>query len=453
MYQFAKACNVALLTLAISACTSSSDSNTAKIDGACSTDNIKQWAYDNLNDYYLFADQVSTVNPQSYTTANELVKDLRVQPFDRFSYVTDTSTSDEVFIEGKLFGIGYQWQPDSEDRVVISAVHANSPLGLTGTINRGDQIAAINGVQLQDLTEAQFNEFTGTREQPARANWTFIDGQTNQSKTVALTPALYDMNTVFHSEVIEHPDHSGKIGYMVFDVFVRASEAELDATLTTFRNEGINELVLDLRYNGGGLVDIATKLSSQIAGAVTDGKPLMEYRHNNKYSEEFDFSLQFSDEPIDLGLERLIVLTTERTASSSEIVISSLSPYIEVVTIGSRTTGKPYITFGNEYCDKQMHALQAEGFNANNVSVYGGIAPSCGATDDLTRNFGYSTDGGTTEGMLQSAIDYIVQGTCNTPATAADPVTLNDGSNGLSIIDSFSENRLEPGARYNREIN
>lgn len=450
MYQWLKVCNVALMALAISACGSDSDSVDFKTGGACGSHAIQQWAYGNLTDYYLFADQVGSVNPLNYSSPSALVEDLRVQPYDRYSYITDASVSDEIFTEGKFYGIGYQWRPDGAGRVIVSAVHKDSPLGRAGNVNRGDEILAINGVELPNLTEAQYIQFVGTRERPANANWTFVDARSGQQKTVSLTPALYDINTVIHSEVIEHPSHSGKIGYLVFDMFLGTSEAELDTALTDFQSEGINELVLDLRYNGGGRVSVATKLSSQIAGAVTNGKPLMEYRHNNKYSEEFDFSLLFSDEPINLGLDRLIVLTTESTASSSEIVISALSPYIEVVTIGSRTIGKSYITFGNEFCGKQMHALQAEGFNANNVSVYGGIAPSCGATDDLSHNFGMGTNGESTEAMLQSAIDYIVQGSCATPLSVANPAVLNDGFQSVSIIESFTENRLVPGARFDQ---
>lgn len=316
-----------------------------------------------------------SLTPLNYLSAGALVEDLRDQPHDRFSYITDASVSEEVFAEGKAYGIVYQWRPDSNGRVIVSAVYDDSPLGRTGVINRGDEIFAINGVELPDLTDAQYEDFVGTRERTSTATWTFIDAQNNQRKTVVLTPALYDINTVLHSEVIEHENHFGKIGYLVFDLFLSTSEAELDSALTTFSNEGINELVLDLRYNGGGLVSIATKLVSQISGKATTGQALMEYRHNNKYAEELGFSIQFSDESIDLNLDRLIVLTTESTASSSEIVINALSPYIEIVTIGSRTSGKPYITFGNRFCGKEMHALQAEGFNANDISVSGGLAP------------------------------------------------------------------------------
>lgn len=447
--QFIKGCGAALLAVTIGACGSSGGNSghvEPSVGSACTSADIKKWAYDNMRDYYLFSDQIPVVDPASYASANTLVEDLRVKPHDRFSHVTSSDVSDETFFEGKTFGVGYQWQQGSDNRIRVSAVYNDSPLGRAGTINRGDEFVAINGVAMGNLTDDQYQSFVGTREQPKTAAWTFRDAQSQQLKVVSLTPTLYNINTVMHSESISLAEHSGKIGYLVLDSFLKTSEAELDDAMTAFRNDGINELVLDLRYNGGGLVKIAAKLASQIAGSATGGNPLMEYRHNNKYSE-YNFSIDFADEAIDLELNRLIVLTTKYTASSSEIVINALRPYIEVITIGSRTTGKPYITRGNDYCGTQMHALQAEGFNANDVSVYGGIAPSCGGTDDLTRDFGMPANNLPIEGMLKDALDYIVLGSCKTPLLADNPSLQNDSPIGTALIERFTEKRYNTGAR------
>jgi len=114
-----------------------------------------------------------------------------------------------------------------------------------------------------------------------------------------------------------------------------------------------------------------------------------------------------------LGLSRLIVLTTDDTASASERLINSLAPYIEVVTIGSTTLGKPYTSYGRTYCGKTLNAMQTESVNAAGVSVAGCIAADCATTDDLANNFG------TDEGMLKSALDYLSDGSCSTPPLIA----------------------------------
>lgn len=441
-----------LIAFTIGACGPSGDnsgSTLPDLGAGCSANDIKQWAYDNLRDYYLYYDQVPAVNPANYATAGALVEALRVQPFDRFSHISNSSIENEMFVEGKTFGLGYLLQTDSENRLRVGAVYRDSPLGRAG-INRGDEFIGINDVTLDQLTNAKYAQFVGTRDQPNTANWTFRDANTQQLKVVSITPALYNLNTVLHSETINHPEYSGKIGYMVLDSFLTTSESEIDDAFITFRNDGIDELILDLRYNGGGLVSIAAKLVSQIAGSSTDDKLLMEYRHNQKYSE-YDFPIYFESEEIDLNLNRLIVLTTGSTASSSEIVINALSPYIDVVTIGGRTTGKPYITLGNDLCGQTMHAIQAEGFNANNVSVYGGIAPSCSAVDDVTRDFGMPDSSQPIEGMLGDALNHIIYGECNTFAVANEAIQ-NDSPGNQLLIHRFAEERVNQGARMDRQF-
>ncbi len=446
--QFLKTLMISMVVLFIGACSSSDEGSSdpvARLGAECSDNNLKQWAYENLQDYYLFYDQVPVVNPLSYESAESLVESLRVLPFDRFSRIVTTSEDQEVFGEGKTFGIGAIWIPDNQDKLRVGAVHRDSPLGRAG-IARGDELLALNGVTLDNLTGELYQQFVGTRDQPRTADWTFVDAVTGQQSSVAVAPALYNINTVLHTETITPPDYSEKVGYLVLDSFLGTTESELDEAIDTFREDGIKELVLDLRYNGGGLVTVAMKLASQIAGPSTHGNLMMEYRHNNKYTE-FDFSLQF--EPVEdyLDLDRLVVLTTEYTASASELVISALSPYIEVVTIGDRTTGKPYITLGNDYCGKSLHALQAEGFNADDVSVYGGVAPSCGASDDVTRGFGVAAAGPSVEGLLDSALDYLVHGTCDTPTLASGPALQNDSPQSNSFISEFSQSRVVGGSR------
>lgn len=165
-----------------------------------------------------------------------------------------------------------------------------------------------------------------------------------------------------------------------------------------------------MRYNGGGRTRIARKLASLIASPATDGELLIEYRLNDKYSE-FNFERIFEPEANALGLQSVVFITSGSTASSSEIVINSLKPYINVRTVGTTTVGKSYISAPRDFCGKRMNALEGEGFNANGVSVYGGIAADCYAQDDTSVDWGIVGDN--PEPMLLAAADSIVFGTCN----------------------------------------
>ena len=172
------------------------------------------------------------------------------------------------------------------------------------------------------------------------------------------------------------------------------------------------QAALHLRYNGGGLVFIAVGLASALGGESLAGQPLYEYRFNDKFTVN-NRTLTFIEGLGDLNLNRLIVLTSEQTASSSEIVIAGLQPYMDVVTIGTATSGKPYISFPNERCGERLNAMEAEGFNAAGVSVFGGIPAICFAEDDLSQNFGISPTG-QSEGQLEAGLNYIADGSCPT---------------------------------------
>ncbi len=375
----------------------------------CSVEALNQWVDNNMRDFYLFADQVPIVNLADYNSPESLILDLRVLPFDNFSSVTDTARSVQLFDAGINFGIGFRWRFDQNTMPRILDVQKNAPAADAG-LQRGDIIVAVEDAPWQQVDSRLFEEFFGTADDPREATMTLIRATTGESYSVAVTPAEYTINTVLHTEILEPPGYAGRIGYLAFSSFLESSEAELRDAFQLFNEADVTDLVVDLRYNGGGRVRIARLLAAQIASPSTDGELLIQYRFNDRYSSR-NFGQLFSNQPDGLNMSRVTFLTSGGTASSSEIVINGLMPYVDVSLIGSRTTGKPFISSGRDLCGKRINAMEAEGFNANDVSVFGGIAADCFAEDDFSRPFGTSTAG--TEGMLQSAVDFIVDGTCN----------------------------------------
>lgn len=369
-----------------------------------------------MRDYYYFADQVPTVNLNDYESPEQLIVDLRVQPHDKFSYVTTIEQYQNYFDAGTSFGFGFSWKRDSEDEARLSQVYPDSPFGRAGAA-RGDIIVSLNGRLWNETNNDQFFEAIGTDEAPKITTWILKSTVNDQEKTLVVQQETFNINTVIHHQTFRTPEYDGNIGYMVLRGFIENTEPELEAVFADFKNQNVQELILDLRYNGGGRTRLARMLASLIAGPDTNEKLLIEYRNNSKYTDR-DISRYFINEPNALNLKRVLIITTSRTASSSEIVINSLKPYIDVVTIGERTTGKPYITYSNEKCDRSMNALAAEGFNANGVSVLGGIAPTCNATDNPVQDFPLNdivNNIDDADSMVGSAIDYLNTGTCGLP--------------------------------------
>ena len=399
--------------------------------GECNAASQKQWAYDSMLDFYLFYDQVPVVDPQSFDSADDLVRSVRFQERDPFSQVIDAERSDLASVQGREFGLGYRFKYDSQGDAKIATIMLDSPFGRAG-IERGDTILSVNGV---NWAEGDFftdfsDRIIGTPENPATSSWQFQKRGTGEIVSLSFTASEFRINTVLLQEAFVNEAFSGKTGYLAFNRFLETSERELNNAFNDFREREITELVLDLRYNGGGRVSIAQQLASLIAGSSNAGQVIYNYRFNDKYPDE-NYSLLFQDELLMLGLTRLVVLTTDSTASASEIVIAGLQPYMEVVTIGSATSGKPYIQRAVDQCGERLAVIQAEGFNLAGNSVFGGVLPTCYAEDDLSTGFGISSDDNKLEGMLRAGLDYIVFGTCaSAPAVVATRLSLSKESMG-----------------------
>ena len=370
----------------------------------------------NMLDYYLWYDQVPAINLDDYDSPEALIRDLRVLPFDVFSFVTDAAQAIETVEAGRNYDVGYRFRFDAAGDARILFVDPNGPAAAAG-FKRGDIILSIGGVAIDELAIDTYLELIGPRENPNLVTWEIIDGASGDEFSLTMAAAEYDIATVLYRTYYTHPEYDGRIGYLVFSQFIETSDDELDLAFEYFLENNVTDLIVDLRYNPGGRTRIARKLASLISSPATDGELLIEYRLNDKY-EQFNFERIFEPEENALGLDAVVFITTGSTASSSEIVINSLRPYIDVRLVGGTTTGKPYISAPRDFCGKRMNALEGEGFNADNVSVFGGIPADCVAHDDISVDFGQNSSG-ELEPMLLAAADSIVFGACETPALIA----------------------------------
>ena len=376
----------------------------------CSVDDIKATVLNSMQDYYLFYDQLPNLEFDDYATPEDYIRALRVAPFDRFSYVTEQSTSEALFEEGRRFGFGIRMSFNDERRLFFSLVEPLSPFGLANA-ERGDEILAINGVAVGELTNNFIKASFGEANEAIDITFTLVKRDSGAQVDVTVTKASYEVRTVLDTHVIEHNNH--RVGYLRFLSFLETSKDELNVAFATLKNENVDELVLDLRHTTGGRISVAEQLGSQIAGTLVEDTSFTRFAYNDKYSE-LNSEVSFKARDNTLGLDRLYILTSPDTCSASEMVINSLKPFIEVVTIGDTTCGKPYGTISRNYCGKSINALQVEFLNAANVGgYYKGIPADCPIAQDLTQSLGQGS-----ENLLSAALYHLDTAQCQVSIAA-----------------------------------
>ncbi|MEO0442827.1 MAG: S41 family peptidase [Pseudomonadota bacterium] len=386
----------------ISACGggSSGDDN-----GECSIPDQNQFVYELMQEVYLYYDRLPAVNPNAYASPDALLDDLIVSP-DRFSYIADQATQDNFFNEGTYIGFGFNWTALSANDIVIAFVFDDSSAGQAG-LQRGDRITALGGVSIADLNanssvSATFNSI-GEGESLLV---TVLPLGASETTDVVLTNGLVTMNTVISERILT--SGSSTVGYMGLTSFLEPTKTELDETFSRFSEANIDELVLDLRYNGGGRLTTAQLLSSLIAGPAADGADTARIEYNDK-NTEFNQSFPFLSLVNRVGLNRLYVLTLGGTCSASELTINAMDPVnIEVITVGETTCGKPVGSDGFDFCGKTINPITFAVLNdLGQGDYFDGIAPVCFAEDDLDHDFA-----DTNEGMLATALFHINNGQC-----------------------------------------
>ncbi len=369
----------------------------------CSVADINLWIDERMRDDYIYYDSVPDLNLQDYTDPVALVRDLRVSP-DTYSSVVDTQENEQLISNSSVpLRFGFWAQDASDGQRHFADISGNSPMDNAG-ISRGDALIAINGVNYEEITGDQWQEFiVGEPDEQLTAVFTVATGDA-ASRDVTVTKASYIEKTVPVFGTFDRANR--KIGYIKLDAFRGTSGDELDEAIELMVDRSVTELILDLRYNGGGFTRVARRLASQIAGQTFVGEVYSRRKFNDKYSQ-FNTDQTIEAQALDLSLSRLVVLTTADTASASETLINGLAPFIETVVIGAPTEGKPFTSVGQDYCGKRLNAMSTITTNGVGVSVIGGITPTCAVTDDYLAPADSMDDA-----LTGAAFDYIQNGFC-----------------------------------------
>lgn len=360
---------------------------------------MKEWYY-----WYNFipADLIK----ENYKDPYDLLESMRYKTLDRWSFVADYNEF-EAELQGIFVGHGFRIGVDDSGNARIAMIYLHSPLYANG-VRRGWIVKKINGNEVAPVIisgdTAAYNNLIG----PSRAGVTntFIFQKPDGSlDTISSTKSSFTLNTVLLYDTLHLS--TGVTGHLVFDSFITPSSQELATAFAFFRANNVNDLILDLRYNSGGLLNIAQLLASYIAGNSYTSTIFAKLQYNSKHPEA-NGNYFFKSSSYPLNLSRLLVITTRYTASASEAVMNGLSPIVNVVSIGDTTNGKPAgmngWDIGNKYW---MWPVTFKMVNSINQGDYfDGIAPAKVVSDDITHDFDDRA-----ELCLNEAVHYLENGT------------------------------------------
>ena len=356
--------------------------------------------YHLMNDWYLWYDEMPAININDYNSPAELLEALRYLPLDKWSYITSVEAYMQYYKEGQYVGHGFGYKLDMEGNYRISFVFNNSPIDLVG-VKRGWKILNINGITVDE--NSNISLMCGENIIGVQNNFKF-ENNSGSIVNISVAKDTVKMNTVLHQNTLLIDGKT--IGHMVLKSFIQPTEYELDETFSFFQSAGTEELILDLRYNGGGSMNVTTYLASLITGQGTNNQTFVKYIHNDKRTSK-NYSKNFEEEYNSLNLERLIVITTKASASASESLINGLKPYINVILIGDDTYGKPVGMYAKIYEDYVFVPICFKITNVNDEGdYYDGITVNAYVDDNLSKQFGDLE-----EDCLKEAIYYIKYGT------------------------------------------
>jgi carboxyl-terminal processing protease len=222
------------------------------------------------------------------------------------------------------------------------------------------------------------------------------------SEDFALTPVM-EVQTY---SVARTDGSTARVGYLLYHQFVGYGAAAVQSAFDRFRAEGVTEVVLDLRYNGGGSVPVARDVAAQIGGMATASRVFTTLRFN---SQNQGSNQSFVFPPTALaGMQRAIVIASNETASASELLINGLKPHMPVVLVGQTTFGKPYGFVPRDDCGTTFNAVQFDAVNSLGEGGFtSGFAPQCAVADDLSRPLGDPQ-----ERRLRAALSFVGTGQC-----------------------------------------
>lgn len=434
-----------------------------------STVDENNWLRSWTHELYLWYDEVTDVDPSLYTTPDyfQQMKTMATTssgaPKDRFHFTYPSSTWESLSQAGVEVGYGLQFEivqatvPRSV-RIAFLEPTANLPAQTAAaSLVRGDTVLTVDGADVVNATDQTSINTINAGLSPATSGETHTltveDPGSTTPRTVTLQAANVTETPV--RLVTTFSTSTGTVGYILYNDQIATAESELISAIQQLQQAGVADLVLDLRYNGGGYLDLASELAYMIAApSQTAGQTFELSQFNNQHpttnpvtgqpitptlfhSTTQGFSTTAGQPLPSLSLMRVAVITGQDTCSASESIINGLQGVgITVYQIGSTTCGKPYGFYPKDNCGTTYFSIQFQGVNAKGVGGYGDgfspantnpsvgvLVPGCSVADDFTHALGDQN-----ETRLATALAYLANpqaATCPSPPTGnAAPRTL-----------------------------
>lgn len=377
----------------------------------CSVTEQNQFVIDLMNDIYFWVDDIP-LQPSAadFSSPEETMEAMLFESLDRFSGIRDAEANDAFFSESQFIGVGITLSFIGDSQVFVAQVFGDGPAAAAG-IARGYEILSINGQSVADtlLAGESVSALFGADEVGVNVDMQYQDMAGNIAD-VSFAKALVTIETVSQALVI---DIDGvPTGYLHFRNFVTPSFDALAAAFSDFQAANVSDLILDFRYNGGGLISVAEYLGGLVGGLQTQNQIFARRIHNAGNSVQ-NTNTFFADELDALDLTRVVVITAPGTASASELVINGLDPFLDVKLVGKQSFGKPVGSYQFDFCDKVAVPIAFQSVNALDEGDYfDGLPVDCAADDDLTQPLGSEF-----EGMLAEAITVMRTGACTPTAS------------------------------------
>ena len=413
------------------------------------------WLRSWTDDLYLWYSEVPKNDPTKYATALDYFDVLRTPAVtasgalkDKFHFTYVTSDWEKLSLSGTEASYGLQWallktKPPRE--LLVAFVTPGSPAAIAG-MQRGTKVVTIDGVDVQSGSDTDTLN-NGISPSDVNQTHTFVvqDPGATATHSIMMTSANVSVAVVQNGGLLPLAAPDDKIGYILFNTHIQPAEKGLFDAITDLSSKGATDLVLDLRYNGGGYLDIAAELGYMIAGPSSAGKLFERENFNDKHpttdpvtgatiqptvfhdhGQGFSVDKTMALPTLSLAMPRLFVLTGPETCSASEAVMNGLAGIgFDVIQIGDTTCGKPYGFYPFDNCSTTYFSIQFQGDNAMGFGDYpDGFVPGggdskisvhdgCVVEDDFTKPLGDPT-----EARLAAALYYRKNGACP-PAAAA----------------------------------
>jgi C-terminal peptidase prc len=377
----------------------------------CTTLGQCTFVRDTLQSYYYWYKELPNPDPGSFASPEAYLDAVRYRTLDSsFSYITSKAANDAFYSDSQFIGFGLSYKRTADTELRLVQTFPGSPAAEAG-MDRGDTLLSVNGKTVADLLRTgEIGTIFGAEQVGVTADLAWRDMQ-RRERSATLTKRLVTIPTVSQTAVLNAG--GARVGYVHFRNFVQPSVEALNAAFTQLRDQGATELVLDLRYNGGGLVSVAQHLAGLIAGPPLVGQVFVQFTHNDKQSSR-NTAYKFEAKPQALAATRLVVIATRGSASASEAIINGLRPYMDVKVVGDTTYGKPVGQYGFDFCEKVLYPVSFLVTNARGEADYfGGIPADCAAPDDVDHALASPQ-----EASLAEALYVSRNGRCSGTATA-----------------------------------